>query len=823
LILRRNDDDFVGAVFGGSGYFDIGRKRDHVWKDLQTCQFSEPYDGFFEFAFAAVGDRLFVYANGRKILEARDDAPPDGPMSVGVGSKASPDGVALFRDIEVQVLDKPSAQGEGFVPLFNGKDLTGWKTHPSQPGNWRVENGVLIGSGPATSHLYSERGDYKDFHLRVEARINDNGNSGLIFRALFGPGRPINNPQWPLGYEAQINSTHSDPRKTGSLFAADAGAVVTVKESPVPAGEWFTEEVVAEGNHIVVKVNGKTTAEYTDDKRQFTGGHLVLQQLYPETVAEFRKIEIKELDKGKVTTTESGLKYEDLEEGTGETAKKGDVVEVHYTGWLTDGRKFDSSLDRGQPFRFELGAGKVVKGWEEGVPGMKVGGKRKLTIPPELGYGTRGAGNGAIPPNATLVFEIELLRINAPPSPKPEEQSFVPLFNGKDLTGWAGLEGFWSVKDGTISGHETRDGSKQTDLVLTTMRPTDFELHYSYKFATPDGNSGVQFRSKVLDDKTYHVGGYQADCDAKSDYNGSVYDEAGVAGGRRTMSNRGEKTIWDADNQRHDERLPDSGDELKKYIKVGDWNDCVVVAKGDHITYTINGRLMTDLTDDSPKALKEGVIALQLHQGFTMEVLFKDIKIKVLPPPKPDSESFVPLFNGKDLTGWKTHPSQAGNWRVANGILTGSGPATSHLYSERGDYKDFHLRAEARINDGGHGGVFFRTASDPVAPVDKPTLPAGYMAVIDSTFQLNPNKTGSLYARGPGYLVTVRESPAPAGEWFTLEVIAEGSHFVVKVNGKTTADYTDPKRTYTAGSITLEQFWQQTAIEFRKIEIKELK
>jgi len=109
-------------------------------------------------------------------------------------------------------------------------------------------------------------------------------------------------------------------------------------------------------------------------------------------------------------TTTSGLQYEDQNEGTGAAAKAGDAVDVHYTGWLTDGKKFDSSKDRGKPFSFKLGAGQVIKGWDEGVAGMKVGGKRKLMIPAALGYGSRGAG-GVIPPNAELVFEVELLGI----------------------------------------------------------------------------------------------------------------------------------------------------------------------------------------------------------------------------------------------------------------------------------------------------------------------------------------------------------------------------------------------------------------------------
>jgi len=117
---------------------------------------------------------------------------------------------------------------------------------------------------------------------------------------------------------------------------------------------------------------------------------------------------------GKTMTTESGLKYTDIKVGTGASPKRGQIAVVHYTGWLykngAKGEKFDSSVDRGEPFEFPVGMGRVIRGWDEGVGTMKVGGKRTLIIPPALGYGAAGAG-GVIPPNATLIFDVELLAV----------------------------------------------------------------------------------------------------------------------------------------------------------------------------------------------------------------------------------------------------------------------------------------------------------------------------------------------------------------------------------------------------------------------------
>jgi hypothetical protein len=220
---------------------------------------------------------------------------------------------------------------------------------------------------------------------------------------------------------------------------------------------------------------------------------------------------------------------------------------------------------------------------------------------------------------------------------KPDASGFISLFNGKELTGWEGLPGFWSVKDGVIDGSETKEGSVQTDLILSDSKEhpekyANFELHLKWQMLSTAGNSGVQFRSVINSPETLHVGGYQADIDSGSVHTGSIYDESGVAGGRKTMSDRGEKTHWDSENQRHNEPLPESNDDLKKLLhSTGDWNEIVLTVQGNHVRYSINGHLMTEMIDESPKAvLTGGVIALQMHKGFTMDIQFKDIAIKFL-------------------------------------------------------------------------------------------------------------------------------------------------------------------------------------------------
>lgn len=179
--------------------------------------------------------------------------------------------------------DKEESASKGeWVSLFDGKTLGGWTTADGTVGTWKVEDGSITSSG-AASHLFSPRGDYKNFHYRVELKINDKGNSGQYFRTKKGPG-------FPQGYEAQVNSTHGDPVKTGSLYNH-----VKVFDVLVKPDTWFVQEVTAIGDHIVIKVNGKTTVDYHDPKKSFSEGHFAFQHHDPTCHVKIRKIEVKEL------------------------------------------------------------------------------------------------------------------------------------------------------------------------------------------------------------------------------------------------------------------------------------------------------------------------------------------------------------------------------------------------------------------------------------------------------------------------------------------------------------------------------------------------
>jgi len=213
------------------------------------------------------------------------------------------------------------------------------------------------------------------------------------------------------------------------------------------------------------------------------------------------------------------------------------------------------------------------------------------------------------------------------------EPGFRSIFNGKDLTGWDGSPKLWSVKDGAITGQTTASNPAKgnTFLIWTNGTPGDFELRCSFKLVPGDSqgfaNSGIQYRSKVVDPSYWVVHGYQADMEAGPTYTGILYEE----GMRGIMAGRGEKVVWDKDGKKQVVGSIGNAAAIEASVKKGDWNDYIIIAQGNHLQQFVNGKPTIDLTDeDEAKRALSGVLALQLHAGPPMMAQFKNLRIKVL-------------------------------------------------------------------------------------------------------------------------------------------------------------------------------------------------
>lgn len=187
--------------------------------------------------------------------------------------------LALFLPAATACAAKP--EDDGWKTLFDGKTLKGWKAN-ELPENWKVEDGAIVGRGPR-SHLFYVDEEFEDLEFKADVKLNKGGNSGMYFRAKFAPG-------WPEGYEAQVNNSSGDPKRTGSLYH-----FVDVKEQLVPDDTWWTQHIIARGNHIVIKVNGKVVVDYVDKKSTHKKGFLALQQHDPGSVVHYKNLMVRSL------------------------------------------------------------------------------------------------------------------------------------------------------------------------------------------------------------------------------------------------------------------------------------------------------------------------------------------------------------------------------------------------------------------------------------------------------------------------------------------------------------------------------------------------
>ncbi len=237
------------------------------------------------------------------------------------------------------------------------------------------------------------------------------------------------------------------------------------------------------------------------------------------------------------------------------------------------------------------------------------------------------------------VLALALVLTSAGVQADHHDDGFESLFNGTDLSGWTGDPKLWSVKDGAITGQTTPENPIKGNTFLIWKRGTvdDFELRFSYKIVANNdngfANSGCQYRSKVVDEEKYVVGGYQADFEAAKTYSGILYEERG----RGILANRGQVTLVKPDpadpKKTKVEVIGSVGksEEIQAAIKPNDWNDYIVIAKGNRLLHIINGRVSIDVTDEqSTHAAKSGILAFQLHAGGAMTVQFKDVKLRPL-------------------------------------------------------------------------------------------------------------------------------------------------------------------------------------------------
>jgi uncharacterized protein (TIGR03067 family) len=259
--------------------------------------------------------------------------------------------------------------------------------------------------------------------------------------------------------------------------------------------------------------------------------------------------------------------------------------------------------------------------------------------------------------------------------PAKAAEEFRPLFNGKDLSGWDGDPTLWSAKEGTIIGETTAEhpAKHNTFLIWTNGEVGDFELRCSFRITANNdkgfANSGIQYRSKVLEPKGWVVGGYQADMEAGTTYTGILYEERMTRG---IMAARGERVVWDTNCLKRVVGTMGTSEEIQAMIKKNDWNDYLVRAEGNHLQHFINGRQTVDVTDNcEAKRAMKGVLALQLHAGGSMKVEFHDLRLKKTSGDHQGSaEEITPLQGSWQVAALEAEGSVVAPELVANVYIT---------------------------------------------------------------------------------------------------------------------------------------------------------
>jgi formylglycine-generating enzyme required for sulfatase activity len=723
-----------------------------------------------------IGEEVEIEDGKRRVLTARllpPSLPPtDGPQAAAEAAAPEP----LEPKNESVKLQRIAEEKEQWVSLFNGKDLTGWKTHPKQSDDWHVKNGILM-SGDKPSYLFTERGDYENFHLLVEARINQRGNSGLFFRARHVLGLPH-------GYEAEIISPRISEPNTGSLFERDTAGIshATVRDgSLMAADKWFTMEIIAEVDHFVIKVNGRTTADCRVNNRQLLRGHFALQKDNRETVVEFRKIEIKELPAATASTNSVymensiGMKLVPVKPGTFLMGSP-ESEEGH------DGYEYQHEVEITRPFY--VGVYEVTQEQYERVMGKN-----------PSSFSSTGRGKAKVKGMDTRQFPVDFVtwedavEFCRQLSELPEEKS-------KRRTYRLPTEAEWEYV--CRGGHLCKLPSQPFHFgnSLSSTQANIFGMH-------PFGGAP---KGPFLG-RTTKVGSYPPNPLGVYDLHGNVCE-------------------WCADwfdeqyykqSPRQDPQGPEKG---KRHVLRG----------GCWFVGGILCRAAFRCIDNDPG---------DRYGGFGFRVVLQPAESprtdartpQGLAPP---ADGFVPLFIGKDLTGWSVDQGDAKQWSVEGNAIIGrslNAATRSYLLSTKEEYADFTLRLEFKVEPGSNGGIVVRGFEGEKMPTRDGQFTHWHPVVKltdPAKFPKEPSGTSHWVKDDKEFGKPIENPQLGVGEWHRIEVTFQEEACIALIDGKKVVDLrAEPQRggaiipalRRTKGKIGFQA--HTGAIHFRDIQIKE--
>jgi protein kinase-like protein/3-keto-disaccharide hydrolase/uncharacterized protein DUF1579/putative zinc finger protein len=684
--------------------------------------------------------------DGKQVLRKLVTVAWGGQTTLKIGKPTSPPHVVAIAEDE-------------WKPLFNGKDLAGWKTHPNQPGNWRVENGVLVGDG-APGALISERGDMSPVPGRFELMVNKGGEAGIYY------GVP----------KAELEAKGESPTKHGIILVGVGDGVSAtgneVRAHVVP-GHWYT--FVMTGNGWCEWLDAEGSKSGVGVERP-PAGHMVVRTLKPGTIVSIRKIEIKELPATATPVPKTAADVLPFLAGTWKVEwQEADlratghyVCEFAADGRVLRGRGWPEDEQFESLYLFSLDANtNSLRRWAAHSHGETVG----------PGTGTFNADS------RTLLWMQRLPSGNH----STHEFTFVDANTMKGLL-----------------FHQ--DASNK---IVREMRATFTRVNGPVALprlaADPKRPAEMKVLDRFLGEWRNEMTVIDAAAPDKPKTETARVKAEPILGGRFV-----EMTETNDATGRSDYSLVWFDPSVKRYRQ---WffSAAGVVSE---FTGTWDEAAKTMATHSPDDGRLEGRTVFKTDDLFEFRRVAKSTDCKVLIEvngvSRRTASGWVPLFNGKDLSGW---PVQPAGWTVENGVLVGTG-AGSHLLSQRRDYANFHLRAQVKFNNACGASVLFRYADLPGEVGVQ-----GYETYIGT----QPGReTGTLNRHGAGstrVLHHVKKPVVQPDTWFTLELIADRDILQVLVNGEYVTDVLDT--THASGQLGL-QISEQTRVEFRKIEIKEL-